>query len=133
MARGQVPREHRYVAIRILIVDDDPGFLGVAAELLAVRGFEVIGRVGDAVQALAATSADCPDGILLDVNLPGRDGFATAAALAGACPSARIVLTSAEAGSVAAEVLQDCRADAFVPKQELATSDLAQLFSRSDP
>jgi hypothetical protein len=30
-------------------------------------------------------------------------------------------------------VLQDCRADAFVPKQELATSDLAQLFSRSDP
>ena len=133
MARGQVSREHRYVAIRILIVDDDPGFLGVAAELLAVRGFEVIGRVGDAAQALAATSADCPDGILLDVNLPGRDGFATAVALAGACPSARIVLTSAEAGPVAAEVLQDCRADAFVPKQELATSDLAQLFSRSDP
>jgi DNA-binding NarL/FixJ family response regulator len=133
MAWGHGPREHRYVAIRILIVDDDQGFLGVAAELPAARGFEVIGRVGDAAQALAATSADCPDGILLDVNLPGRDGFATAVALAGACPSARIVLTSAEAGPVAAEVLQDCRADAFVPKQELATSDLAQLFSRSDP
>ncbi|HEY2279642.1 MAG TPA: response regulator [Streptosporangiaceae bacterium] len=120
------------MAIRILIVDDDPGFLGLAAELLAARGFEVIARAGDAAQALAATTLDCPDGILLDVNLPGRDGFATAAALAGACPSARIVLTSAEAGPVATEVLRDCRADAFVPKQELATSDLIQLFSRSD-
>ena len=77
MARGREPREHRYVAIRILIVDDDAGFLGVAAELLAARGFEVIGRAGDAAQALAATTTDCPDGILLDVNLPGRDGFAT--------------------------------------------------------
>ena len=133
MARGREPREHRYVAIRILIVDDDAGFLGVAAELLAARGFEVIGRAGDAAQALAATTTDCPDGILLEVNLPGRDGFATATALAGACPSARIVLTSAEAGPVAAEVLRGCRADAFVPKQELATSDLAQLFRRSDP
>jgi DNA-binding NarL/FixJ family response regulator len=133
MAWGQGPREHRYVAIRILIVDDDAGFLGVAAELLAARGFEVIGRAGDAAQALAATTADCPDGILLDVNLPGRDGFATAVELAGACPLARIVLTSAEAGPVAAEVLQGCRADAFVPKQDLATSDLAQLFRRSDP
>jgi DNA-binding NarL/FixJ family response regulator len=132
MARGREPREHRYVAIRILIVDDDAGFLGVAAELLAARGFEVIGRAGDAAQALAATTTDCPDGILLDVNLPGRDGFATAAALAGVCPSARIVLTSAEAGPVATEVLRGCRADAFVPKQELATSDLGQLFRRSD-
>jgi DNA-binding NarL/FixJ family response regulator len=132
MARSQGPREHRYVAIRILIVDDDPGFLGLAAELLAARGFEVIGRAGDAAQALAATTADCPDGILLDVNLPGRDGFATAVALAGACPSARIVLTSAEAGPVTTEVLRGCRADAFVPKQELATSDLTQLFRCSD-
>jgi hypothetical protein len=42
------------------------------------------------------------------------------------------VLTSAEAGPVATEVLRGCRADAFVPKQELATSDLGQLFRRSD-
>jgi CheY-like chemotaxis protein len=70
------------VAIRILIVDDDPGFVGVAAELLAARGLEVIGRAGDADQALAAMTKDRPDGVLLDVNLPGRDGFATAVVLA---------------------------------------------------
>ena len=118
---------------RILIVDDSPSFRAAAAELLAARGFELFDVAPDGPHALAAVTGKCPDGILLDVNLPGRDGFATATALAGACPSARIVLTSAEAGPVAAEVLQGCRADAFVPKQDLATSDLAQLFRRSDP
>ena len=69
------------MAIRILIVDDDARFLGLAAELLAERGFDVLGKAMDAAQALAATIRERPDGILLDINLPGRDGFATAAAL----------------------------------------------------
>jgi len=119
------------VAIRILIVDDDASFLGLAAELLAERGFHVLGKAMDATAALAATSRECPDGILLDINLPGRDGFATAAALSAACPSARIVLTSADVQNVAAEILRGCSAHAFVPKEEIATADLAGLFRRS--
>jgi CheY-like chemotaxis protein len=116
------------VGIRILIVDDDASFLGLAAELLADRGFDVVGRATDATTALAATTRECPDGILLDINLPGRDGFATATALSQTCPSARIVLTSADVRHVAAEILRGCSADAFVPKEELATTDLDNLF-----
>jgi len=116
------------VGIRILIVDDDAGFLGLAAELLAERGFDVLGKAMDATAALAATIRERPDGILLDINLPGQDGFATAAALSQACPSARIVLTSADVRHVAAEILRECSADAFVPKEELATTDLGDLF-----
>jgi CheY-like chemotaxis protein len=128
---SQSPRHHLNVAIRILIVDDDASFLGLAAELLAERGFHVCGRAMDAAQALAAAARECPDGILLDVNLPGQDGFATAAALSAACPSARIVLTSADVRHVAAELLRGCSAHAFVPKEDLATADLAGLFSRA--
>ena len=119
------------MVIRILIVDDDARFLGLAAELLAERGFDVLGKAMDAAQALDATIRECPDGILLDINLPGRDGFATAAALSEACPSARIVLTSADVRHVAAEILRGCSADAFVPKEELATTDLGDLFRRA--
>jgi DNA-binding NarL/FixJ family response regulator len=119
------------VGIRILIVDDDASFLGLAAELLADRGFDIRGQAKDADEALAAAVRECPDGILLDINLPGRDGFATAAALAQACPSARIVLTSADVRHVAADILRGCSADAFVPKEELATTDLDELFRRS--
>jgi DNA-binding NarL/FixJ family response regulator len=119
------------VAIRILIVDDDAGFLCLAAELLAERGFEVLDKAMDSDQALAAAIRERPDGILLDINLPGRDGFATATALSDACPSARIVLTSADVRHLAAEILRACSADAFVPKEDLATTDLGDLFKRS--
>ena len=119
----------RYMAVRILIVDDSPGFRAAAAELLAARGFEVLGAAADGKQALAAVAGGCPDGILLDINLPGSDGFAVAASLATACSGARIVLTSADAGQVPAQVLQACAVVAFVPKQELAVADLRTLFS----
>jgi DNA-binding NarL/FixJ family response regulator len=119
------------VGIRILIVDDDSGFCGLAAELLAERGFEVLGKAADAGQALDAAVRERPDGILLDVNLPGRDGFATAAALADACPSARIVVTSADVQHMTPETLQGCSADAFVPKEDLALTDLRELFRRA--
>ena len=119
------------MGIRILIVDDDAGFLGLAAELLAERGFEVLGNATDAAQALDAAVRERPDAILLDVNLPGRDGFATSAILAGACPSAAIVLTSADVRYLAAETLRSCSAVAFVPKEDLALTDLGELFRRA--
>jgi CheY-like chemotaxis protein len=125
---GPVAWHHRYVAIRILIVDDDASFLGLVAELLAERGFDVLGKAMDTAQAVAATIKECPDGILVDINLPGQDGFATAAVLSQACPSARIVLTSADVRHVDAEILRGCSADAFVPKEDLVTADLAGLF-----
>jgi DNA-binding NarL/FixJ family response regulator len=116
------------VAARVLIVDDSPQFRDAAAELLAERGFEVLAAAADGTQALAAAVEACPDGILLDINLPGQNGFAVAASLAGACPGVRIVLTSANFSRVPQELLRECAAIAFVPKQELASTDLAMLF-----
>jgi two-component system nitrate/nitrite response regulator NarL len=116
------------VTNRILIVDDDPQFRAAATELLAERGFEVIAAAADGEQALAAVADDCPDGILLDVNLPGADGFTVAASLAAACPAARIVLTSAAMSEIPARVLADCAATAFVPKDMLAVADLRTLL-----
>jgi CheY-like chemotaxis protein len=117
-----------HVAIRILLVDDSPHFRAVAAELLAARGFELLAEAADGEQALAAVARGCPDGILLDINLPGPDGFAVSASLAAACPRAWIVLTSSDVGHVPAQVLKTCAAVAFVPKQELAVTDLQALF-----
>jgi CheY-like chemotaxis protein len=121
----------RYVNGRVMIVDDSPQFRTVAAELLAARGFEVI-MAADGGQALAAVADQCPDGILLDINLPGLDGFTMAVSLAAACPRARIVLTSAEITEVPARVLAGCPVAAFVPKSELAAADLRTLLRPAD-
>ena len=72
----------RQVANRILIADDSQKFRAAVAELLAARGFELIEEAADGNKALSAIARACPDGILLDINLPERDGLAVAASLA---------------------------------------------------
>ena len=124
----------RRVSYRILIVDDSEVFRRTAAQLLAKRGFESAGAVADGEVALAAVCSDCPDGILLDINMPGRDGFAVAASISSVCPTV-IVLTSSDVDEVSGAALKACGATAFVPKIGLATADLEGLFvtGRSGP
>jgi CheY-like chemotaxis protein len=113
----------------VLIVDDSPHFRAAAAYLLAERGFDVLTMAADGNQALAAVADAQPDGILVDINLPGPDGFAVAASLAAVCPGVRIVLTSANVADVSPELLRASAAVAFVPKEELAVADLGRLFT----
>ena len=64
---------------RVLIVEDDPAI----AELLTktLSRFYDVRVVSDGGQAQSVATAYCPDIILLDVNLPNKDGFAIAQAL----------------------------------------------------
>jgi CheY-like chemotaxis protein len=116
------------VVRRILVVDDSAAFRRAAADLLVLRGYEVAGSAEDGPAAVEAASRACPDGVLLDVNLPGVDGLAVARALAALCPAASIVLTSADVEDVPAAELARCGAAAFVPKEDLAAADLTRWF-----
>jgi putative two-component system response regulator len=59
----------------ILIVDDDPGARHVLEGIL--RPFDyTLQFAGTGVEALAQAAAIAPDLILLDVMMPGMDGFA---------------------------------------------------------
>jgi PleD family two-component response regulator len=60
----------------ILIVDDTPVNLGVVVDFLQQGGFGIrIARSGES--ALSRVQYDKPDVVLLDVLMPGRDGFET--------------------------------------------------------
>jgi glycerol uptake facilitator-like aquaporin/ActR/RegA family two-component response regulator len=120
------------MACRILVVDDSESFRRTAAQLLTAHGLEPLTAARDGQAALAAVSADCPDGVLLDINLPGQNGFAVAALIASECPVATIVLTSSDIEDVPGAVLRSCGAVAFVPKTSLATTDLQTLFAGPD-
>ena len=61
---------------KILIVDDVPENIRVLFEFLITQDFEVVIAV-DGENCLEIVKADPPDLILLDVMMPGIDGFET--------------------------------------------------------
>lgn len=100
----------------LLLVDDDPAHLAMLTGLLEPLGFAVA-AAGDGVAALAQAVRDQPDLVLLDVSLPGMNGWEIAAQLRQRYgPALRIVMLSGETEAHPATG-EDCPAnDVFVMK-----------------
>ena len=73
---SKVERESESAAERLLIVDDNPINLSVVVEYLEESGYEVLVAL-DGQEALKRAAYSLPDLILLDVMMPGIDGFET--------------------------------------------------------
>src|SRR5659263_226463 len=84
---------HRVVA-EILIVEDDPIIRQTVDYALRRAGFETRAS-GDGLEALAMATATRPDLVLLDLMLPGIDGFEFAAQVRRTDPDVAIVMVTA--------------------------------------
>lgn len=62
------------MAGKILIVDDIPANLRLLSQILLDRGYE-IRAAANGMRALASIETDPPDLLLLDIRMPGMDGF----------------------------------------------------------
>ena len=81
MARGDALRmPHRLKTGRILVVDDQAANVRVVSSLLERHGYMVVTAV-NGQDALRAASEATPDLVLLDMMMPGMDGFELLAAL----------------------------------------------------
>ncbi len=60
--------------MRMLVVDDEPEIAGMLAEFFEMQGFDV-DVAHNGTEALEAASSLPVDIMLLDVNMPGMDGF----------------------------------------------------------
>jgi DNA-binding NarL/FixJ family response regulator len=112
----------------VLIVDDDCGFGRAAAEMLADRGYWVLGQATTAVGALALCDQLNPDAVLLDVRLPDGDGVTLAEKLRARSGRPRVLLMSTDRNAVPPGPLRQSGASGFIPKTELACSDLDQFL-----
>ncbi len=64
------------MTMRVLIVDDEaPARERLRRFLEAVQEVEIIGEAQNGIQAVEMIEADRPDLVLLDIQMPGLDGF----------------------------------------------------------
>lgn len=101
----------------ILIVDDEQDLARMFAQLLDDAGYSTA-IAGTGEDALARVQMQPPDLLLLDVNLPGLDGFELAAMLKAdrATAAIPIIMVSAQDGRGARVIGLESGAEDYLPK-----------------
>jgi DNA-binding NarL/FixJ family response regulator len=117
------------VQFTVLIVDDHEDFRQIARALLEAEGIEVVGEAADGESAISEAERLRPQLVLLDVQLPGIDGFEVAARLRESSDPPAVVLTSSHAPSSYRRRLAQSQARGFIPKGELSGEALAALLA----
>jgi DNA-binding NarL/FixJ family response regulator len=112
----------------VLIVDDHASFRSSARLLLESEGFEVVGEAADGESAIAQTAALAPEVLLLDVQLPGIDGFEVATRVTGRDGAPAVILISSRDGVDFGPLISGCGARGFVAKAELSGERLRSLL-----
>ena len=119
---------------RILVVDDDVALAEMIGIILQNEGYEVV-FCADGSAALTQFQEHNPDLVLLDVMLPGMDGFDVCRAIRRVSDAPIVMLT---ARSDTADVVTglEAGADDYVPKpfkpKELVARVRARLRGRED-
>jgi DNA-binding NarL/FixJ family response regulator len=113
----------------VLIVDDHATFRALAAELLEAEGFDVIGAAADAEGAVELALSLRPQVVLLDVQLPDRDGFAVAARLAQEAQPPQVVLISGRDVVAYGRRVAEAPVRGFIAKRDLTGAALAALLT----
>ena len=115
-------------SVRVLIVDDHAGFRATARRLLEGEGYESVGDAEDAASAVAVAKETRPELVLLDVQLPDRDGFELTEQLVALDPEVQVVLTSSRDVEDFGQYVETSSARGFVPKAKLSGETLTALL-----
>jgi DNA-binding response OmpR family regulator len=111
-------------AVRVIVVDDEPDLCEMIAKYLGKYGF-IVDAVGNGRELDAHLADDLPDLLILDVNMPGEDGFAIARRVR-ARSTVPILMLTAAGDTIDRVVGLELGADDYVTKP----FDLRELRAR---
>jgi DNA-binding NarL/FixJ family response regulator len=111
-----------------MLVDDHPSFRASARWLLETEGYVVVAEAASGESALDLVVDAEPELVLLDIGLPGIDGFQVATAIRALFSGARIVLISSrDLCDLGPERVHACGASGFVQKAALSRAALTAI------
>jgi DNA-binding NarL/FixJ family response regulator len=126
MRRGAQTATLYSIQFRILIVDDNPGFLTAARYLLERDGQDVVATATTAAEALLAVHQHRPNVALVDVMLGSESGLELARLLGDGSVSVILISTHDEADLF--DLIAESPAAGFVAKGELSADAIRRLL-----
>jgi DNA-binding NarL/FixJ family response regulator len=113
------------VPLRVLIADDSEVMrMGMRTLVGMKQGWQVCGEAANGDEAIAMVLDRAPDVIILDLTMPGKNGFEAASEIRRIAPSTKIVFYSVHDVPAAAK---EVGGDAFVSKANAAEELLAAI------
>lgn len=112
----------------MLVVDDHDDVRAAIVKLLTADGFVVVGEAANAEQALVVARRESPGVVLLDIRLPGPDGFAVARELSCFSPAPMVVFMSSREAAVYGPELEGSTAEGFITKSDLSGTTLRRVL-----
>lgn len=111
------PAKHNQRQVRVLIVDDTPQVRHDLHRYLDLIGeIQVIGEAADGQEAVRLAAELSPDVILMDLEMPGMDGFEATRLIKAQGSASRIVVLSIHASSEDVVDARSSGADEFIAK-----------------
>lgn len=103
--------------ISVMIVDDHPVVRGgLEAMFESYRGFRVVGMAGSGEEAETLFRKKLPDVVIMDIRMPGMDGFATLERLKRFVPDVKALLLAGMPLEVELQRAKELGARGYLPK-----------------
>jgi DNA-binding NarL/FixJ family response regulator len=117
---------------RLLLVDDNAGFIQAARDLLERQGAEVAGVASNGVEAIRLARELQPDCVLLDVELGPESGFDLATRLTTEHHQ-RVVLISVHSETEFIDIIATTPVVGFIPKADLSVRRITEVLGDALP
>jgi DNA-binding NarL/FixJ family response regulator len=102
---------------RLLIVDDIPQVRQDLRQLLELTGlFEIVAEAGNGQEAVQQVETFTPEAVVMDLEMPGMDGYEATRLVKAQYPAIRVIVLSAYAGPDEVRRARTAGADGFVMK-----------------
>jgi DNA-binding NarL/FixJ family response regulator len=103
--------------VSVLLVDDNPQVLHDLRQLLELTGlFKVLGEARDGAVAVQLAANLAPDAIVMDLEMPGMDGYEATRRIKACQGAPRVIILSVHNGPIERERARAAGVDSFVTK-----------------
>lgn len=115
---------------KVLLVDDDARFIKRLRQFLASETtLEIVGEAGNGQDAIFKARELRPDLVLIDVRMPDVNGLEITRQLKAEMPALTVIVLTVFDLQEYREAAVACGASAFVPKRDMQTQLLTQLWA----